>query len=233
MGGIPTNEFGEVQDAEQNTIAGLYAIGECAAASFHGFNRLGTNSILELITMGKLVAERVIEYIGEAPRTLPDLPAERFTERVSGYMAATGRDSLGQIRNTMRATMTEKVSVFRTEQGISEAIQTLNELKERVEKTALTERGLTMNQELLQRWELDNLLDVSMVICKAALDRKESRGAHFRDDFPDRKDEYNYHTLVSMTQFGRPELGRKEVDMSLFEAGGDHCEMFNIIERKY
>ena len=90
-----------------------------------------------------------------------------------------------------------------------------------------------MNQELVQRWELDNLLAVSMVICKAALERKESRGAHFRDDFPDRNDDYNYHTLVSMTDFGKIEIGRKEVDMSVFEAGGERSEMFDIIERKY
>jgi succinate dehydrogenase / fumarate reductase flavoprotein subunit len=233
MGGIPTNEFGEVQDARQGTIAGLYAVGECAAASFHGFNRLGTNSILELITMGKLVAERIIDYIRDSSKSMPDVPGARFAERFSGYMSATGTNSLGQIRNTMRAVMTEKVSVFRTESGINEAIETLNELKERAENTALAERGLAMNQELVQRWELDNLLTVSMVICKAALERKESRGAHFRDDFPDRKDEFNHHTLVSMTDFGKIEIGRKEVDMSVFEAGGERCEMFDIIERKY
>ena len=133
----------------------------------------------------------------------------------------------------MRAVMTEKVSVFRTESGLNEAVETLNELKGLEENTAITERGLAMNQELVQRWELDNLLAVSMVICEAALKRQESRGAHFRDDFPDRKDEFNHHTLVSMTDFGKIEFGRKEVDMSVFEAGGERSEMFDIIERKY
>jgi len=233
MGGIPTNEFGEVQDAQQDTIAGLYAVGECAAASFHGFNRLGTNSILELITMGKLVAERVIEYINEEPKCIRDIPGDRFAERFSGYMGATGKDSIGRIRNKMRAIMTEKASVFRTETGIIEAIETLTELKERAKGTALSGSNLVLNQELVQRWELDNLLTVSMAICLAALKRKESRGAHFRDDYPVRKDEFNYHTLLSMSQFGKAEFGRREVDMSLFKAAGDHCEMFDIIERKY
>jgi len=233
MGGIPTNEFGEVQDAQQNNIAGLYAVGECAAASFHGFNRLGTNSILELITMGKLVAERVIEYIKDEPESVPDIPGDRFGERFSKYLSATGGNSLGQIRNSIRSVMTEKVSVFRTETGISEAIETLNELKKRAEKAPISGRGLAMNQELVQRWELDNLLAVSMAVSLAALGRKESRGAHFRDDYPDRKDEFNFHTLLSMSRFGIPEFGRREVDMSFFKAGGDRCEMFDIIERTY
>ncbi len=233
MGGIPTNEFGEVQNEQQETIAGLYAVGECAAASFHGFNRLGTNSILELITMGKLVAERVVEHIKDEPKSRLDIGVDQFAKRFSRYMGATGGDSLGELRNKMRSVMTEKVSVFRTETGIKDAIETLNELKERADNTAIAGRGLAMNQELVQRWELDNLLAVSMVICLAALDRKESRGAHFRDDYPVRKDDFNYHTLISMVEFGTPELGRREVDMSVFKAGGERYEMFDIIERKY
>ncbi len=221
MGGIPTNEYGEVEDAQQKTIEGLYAVGECAAASFHGFNRLGTNSILELITMGKLVADRVVAAIEKVPSHNPDIDGKTFIERFSGYLQADKKDSLGIIRSTLRRVMTEKVSVFRTQTGIEEAIQILSELKSRAESTALAGRSLAMNQELVQRWELDNLLAVSMVICQAALERKESRGAHFRDDYPDRKDEYNHHTLISMAEFGVTESGRREVDMSIFKAGGD------------
>ena len=233
MGGIPTNEFGEVQDSQQEIIPGLYAVGECAAASYHGFNRLGTNSILELITMGKLVAERVIEHIEAEPASLAEMDGERFAEKFSGYMGASGKDSIGEIRNSMRKIMTENVSVFRTEEGIREAIEKIRELKSRAEKTAITGRGFSMNQELVQRWELDNLLSVAMVISRAALERKESRGAHFRDDYPDRKDEYNYHTLVSMIRFEVLELNRREVDMSIFNEGGEHREHFDFIERKY
>jgi succinate dehydrogenase/fumarate reductase flavoprotein subunit len=97
----------------------------------------------------------------------------------------------------------------------------------------LSGKSLAMNQELVQRWEIDNLLAVSMAICEAALHRKESRGAHFRDDFPARSDEYNYHTLVSMPDFGNVEFGRREVDMSIFQAKGEKYEKFGIIERKY
>ena len=90
-----------------------------------------------------------------------------------------------------------------------------------------------MNQELIHRWELDNLLAVSMVLTQAALERKESRGGHFREDFPERKDEFNYHTLASMSEFGRVSLGKRAIDMSLFEAKGEHYEKFGMIERKY
>ncbi|MCB2214519.1 MAG: FAD-binding protein [Desulfobulbaceae bacterium] len=233
MGGIPTNAFGEVQDGDQQIIGGLYAVGECAAASFHGFNRLGTNSILELITMGKLVAERLIPYIKEEHGKHQDIAGDRFAARFSTYMEATGSESVGLIRNAMRTMMTEKVSVFRTEKTMNEAIEDLAESYERAHRAPLACRDLAMNQELLNRWELDNLLMVAMAISQAALHRKESRGAHFRDDYPERKDEFNYHTLASMVSFPTVEIGRREIDMSLFAAGGEHHEKFDYIERKY
>jgi len=233
MGGIPTSEFGEVQNGSQETVQGLFAVGECAGGSFHGFNRLGTNSILELITMGKSVGDRVLEYIEKIPEKQPDAEGHLNFSRFSRYLEARGKDSIGQIRDAVRTIMTKNVSIFRTEKGISETIDALKELKERADKTALSSKSLNMNQELVQHWELDNLLAVSMVIAEAALNRRESRGAHFRDDFPERKDEFNHHTLTSMEQFGKVELGKRKVDMSLFEAKGPSYEKFGIIERKY
>jgi succinate dehydrogenase/fumarate reductase flavoprotein subunit len=90
-----------------------------------------------------------------------------------------------------------------------------------------------MNQELIQRWELDNLLAISMVTAKAALHRRESRGGHYREDFPERKDEFNYHTLASMNLFGEVNFDERPIDMSLFDAKGEHYEKFGMIERKY
>ena len=233
MGGIPTNIFGEVENEKREVIPGLFAIGECASASFHGFNRLGTNSILELITMGKFVADRAIQYIEQEAGAMPEPKAVRTLEKFSSYLSTRGNDNIGVIRNEMRRLMTDKVSVFRIEKGMEEAIESLKELKERAESTALTNKNLSMNQELVERWELDNLLDISMIICKAALERKESRGAHFRDDFPERKDEFNYHTLTRMTTYGDVEITQRKVDMSVFEASGENYEKFDIIERKY
>ena len=90
-----------------------------------------------------------------------------------------------------------------------------------------------MNQELIQLWELDNLLKVAMVCAQSALDRKESRGGHFRDDFPERKEEFNHHTLAFLTEHGAVQLGKRPVDMSLYDAGGQYFEKFDLIERKY
>jgi succinate dehydrogenase / fumarate reductase flavoprotein subunit len=233
MGGIATNAHAEVEDGTGRIIDGLYAVGECASASFHGFNRLGTNSILELITMGKIAADRILERIGKESDRLPEVPAERFDSRFERYLEASGKDSLGIIRNTLRAVMTEKAGVFRTESGLTQAMETLQELKYRAEHTALTSPSLAMNPELIERFELDNLLSVAMVICRAALHRRESRGAHFRDDYPERKNEFNHHTRATMTALGEVTLGRREVDMSIFAAGGEHHEKFAVIERKY
>lgn len=234
MGGIPTNEFGEVEDKEQAVISGLFAVGECAASSFHGFNRLGTNSILELITMGKIAADRIMGCLSRQSETIVyPTTSTRFESRFKGYFESTGADNIGLIRNKLRQVMTRNVSVFRTEKSISEAIEIIKELKLRAENSALSSRSLSLNQELIQRWELDNLMAVAMVICEAARARKESRGAHFRDDYPDRKDQYNYHTLVSMAHFGAVDLDRREIDRSLFDEGKNHHEKFDFIERKY
>jgi succinate dehydrogenase / fumarate reductase flavoprotein subunit len=233
MGGIPTNEIVEVQGSPGETVPGLFAVGECGAASFHGFNRLGTNSLLELITMGKFAGERIVEGLDEGVVEAPGDAGERTFAAFSRYMGAKGKDNLGQIRSEMRSLMTEKVGVFRIETGLEEAIEALKELRERACRAALSCEGLIMNQDLIQRWELDNLLSNAMVIAAGALNRRESRGGHFRDDFPERNDQFHYHTLAYMTDFGEVRIGKRPVDMSLFEAGDEHHEKFGIIERKY
>jgi succinate dehydrogenase / fumarate reductase flavoprotein subunit len=233
MGGIPTNEFGEVGKDAEVVIPGLFAVGECAAASFHGFNRLGTNSLLELITMGKFAGERAIDYLGDADVELPSDAGEKSFSQLSAFMEGQGKDNLGDIRTEMQSLMTEKVGVFRTESGLNEAIETLRALKERADKTPLSSPTLTMNQELIQRWELDNLLLLAMVTAQAALNRRESRGGHYREDFPERTDEFEYHTLASMKVFGEVNFDKRSIDMSLYEAKGEHYEKFGMIERKY
>lgn len=233
MGGIPTDEFGRVQKSPQEILLGLFAVGECAAASFHGFNRLGTNSLLELITMGKFAGEKVVECLELEPVELPADAGEKTFSQFSRFMGAGGKNNLGQIRETMQKEMTEKVGVFRIERGLTGAIDLLRELKERVNDTFLSSKSFIMNQELVQRWELDNLLTTAFIITQGALNRRESRGGHFRDDFPERKNEYNYHTLIYMTEFGEINFGKRSVDMCLYEAKGESWEKFGIIERKY
>ncbi len=233
MGGIPTNAFGEVQKSPGEFVFGLYAAGECGCASFHGFNRLGTNSILELITMGRFVGERVLQSLSEGAGRLPADAGERAFSQFAGYLESRKEESIEQIREEMRRMMTENVGVFRTEEGLNLALRTLSSGRERARGAALRCRGLPMNQELVQRWELDNLLSVSMVIAQGALRRRESRGGHARVDFPQRLDEFNSHTLAYMTDFGKIRFASRPVDMSLFEAKGEAYEKFAVIERKY
>jgi succinate dehydrogenase / fumarate reductase flavoprotein subunit len=233
MGGIPTNAFGEVQPTPGTILSGLYAAGECGCASFHGFNRLGTNSILELITMGRFVGERVVQSLSGTAERLPPDAGDRTFARFAGYLESKKKENLDQIREEMRRMMTENVGVFRTEEGLNSAIRLLSDSAERVRNAALSCRSLQMNQELVQRWELDNLLSVSMVIAQGALRRRESRGGHARIDFPQRRDEFNAHTLATMADFGRIRFESRPVDMRLFDAKGEHHEKFGLIERKY
>ncbi len=233
MGGIPTTVSGQVLNGSLQPIPGLYAIGECAAASFHGFNRLGTNSILELITMGKFASEQILTELKDFSTNQLNAEGSLGFSQFSAFLEARGNDSIGLIREEMRTVMMNKVGVFRTEAGITEAIEALKELKERADNTALSSTTMTMNQELIQRWELDNLLSVSMVIAQAARYRQESRGAHFREDYPERHDAFNHHTLTVMSQFGNVDIQTRFVDMSLFEARGENHEKFGLIERKY
>ncbi|NVM20663.1 MAG: FAD-binding protein [Desulfobacterales bacterium] len=235
MGGAPTNEFGEVQDDARQIVPGLYACGEFAAASLHGYNRLGTNSLLELITMGKVVGDSVAAYIEDTkdPSAIPEDAGGRVFAQFAAYLEAQGKECYAEIRDALRVVMMEKVGVFRNEKGLTEAIEELKELKDRAGRMKLSSKSLVMNQELMQFWELDNLLDISMVIARCALARKESRGAHYREDYPERSPEFQHHTLACMTEYGKVELGKRPIDMSIYKAKGKHHKKFGIIERKY
>ena len=233
MGGIPTNADGAVQRSAGEIVPGLFAIGECACASFHGFNRLGTNSLLELLVMGKAAGECVLSCLKDGRIADPAGVGEQTLSRFSGYLAARGTENTGRIRLEMRDMMTKKVGVFRNEQDMREAVAALEEYRRRSAEAAIATRGLRMNQELLERWELDNLLDVAMVTAQGALMRQESRGAHFREDFPERSDAFQFHNIESMTEFGKVLFARRPVDMSLQTAGDAHSDQFKVIPRKY
>ncbi|MBW2138859.1 MAG: FAD-binding protein [Deltaproteobacteria bacterium] len=233
MGGIPTDEFGQVTGEGGRRIDSLYAVGECAAASFHGFNRLGTNSLLELITMGKIAGEKALESLEEGLESPEEDPGSLTFPLFSAFLEAKGGENTGEIRRELQSLMTEKVGIFRTESGLAQAMEALRELKERAQGAALHKKGLTMNQELIQRWELENLLSLAMVTAAGALERRESRGAHFREDHPERSDDFNHHTLAYMRDFDQVKLGKRPIDMSLCQEGGPHSEKFGMLERKY
>ena len=235
MGGAPTSEFGEVQKDAQKIVPGLYACGEFAAASLHGHNRLGTNSLLELVTMGKVVGERVSAYLQDAedPGDLPQDAGHHVFGQFSDYLESHGTARYAEIRDALREVMTKNVGVFRNGPSLRSAIEKLKDLKERAQRVELSSKSLIMNQALLQLWELHHLLDVSMVIARGALSREESRGGHYREDYPERSPDFQYHTLAYMTAFGEVSLGARPIDMSIFEARGEHYEKFGIIDRRY
>lgn len=202
MGGIPTDVRGRVIRDENNTpVLGLYAAGECACVSVHGANRLGTNSLVDILVFGKLAGRDMIEYLRQAERPpLPPAPEERAREEISRLLTANGTESVARIRATLQAEMMDNVSVFRTRQTLEAMLAHLKELRDRYERIRLQDRGKVFNTDLQEALELGYLLDLAEATTVSALARQESRGAHWREDFPRRDDaRWLKHTLAFRT----------------------------------
>ena len=199
MGGIPTTKLGQVVVDDQGTlIPGLYAAGECACVSIHGANRLGTNSLVDLIVFGKHAGIDAARYASETD--LVDLPAqpEDFThQQLDALRNGDGSEKVGQLTQELRVEMFDHVGVFRTEEGIRNAIAKVQELRERFHHVMVSDPGEIQNTEIINAWELSNLLDLALVTAVSALARTESRGAHAREDYP-KRDDVNWlkHTLA-------------------------------------
>jgi succinate dehydrogenase / fumarate reductase flavoprotein subunit len=219
MGGIPTNKYGEVVVDDKNTVfPGLYAAGEVACVSVHGANRLGTNSLLDLVVFGKHAGLRAAEFSqGADYAPLPDDPTAFSREQFDGLRHGSGKENVFDIGNEMKSIMFDDVGVFRTEAGMQAALEKVNELQERFKQVKVQDTGKIFNTELLNAWEMGNLLDMAEVITASALNRKESRGGHARDDYTERDDEnWLKHTLV-WKQNGKLVIGYKPVVMTRFE----------------
>jgi succinate dehydrogenase / fumarate reductase flavoprotein subunit len=205
MGGIPTNKYGEVVIDEQNRVMpGMYAAGECACVSVHGANRLGTNSLLDLIVFGKHTGLRAAEYSrGASYVPLPADPTEFIRQELDQIHAAKGDEKILDIGNEMKSVMFEQVGVFRTQEGMERALDKVRELRQRIQHIQITDRGKIFNTELLNIWELGNLLLVAEATTLCALTRTESRGGHAREDYPKRSDEdWLKHSLAWMNGSG-------------------------------
>ncbi len=214
MGGIPTNQYGEVVVDDQGTaLPGLYAAGECACVSVHGANRLGTNSLVDLVVFGKYAGIKAAEYANGAD--LPRLPADPdggVRRQLDNLLNGSGREKAAQIGRELRKVMSDDVGVFRTDQGLKQAVEKVRELRERYQHVRVTDGGKIFNTELLNTWELGCLLDAALVTAVSALERKESRGAHAREDYPRRDDEnWLKHTLAWLNEDGSVRLGYKPV----------------------
>ena len=219
MGGIPTNVKGEVVIDEKNTVLpGLYAAGEVACVSVHGANRLGTNSLLDIIVFGKICGLEAAEYAkGASFQSLPNDAADFARQQFDKILHGQGTERLIDLGKEMKRVMFDHVGVFRTEEGMKNALATVRELKERFNNIHLEDRGKIFNTDLFNAWELGNLLDLAEVTTVSALARTESRGAHARDDYPERNDtKWLKHTLA-WYQNGSIKLRYKPVVITKYE----------------
>ncbi|CAM5458759.1 succinate dehydrogenase flavoprotein subunit [Streptomyces canus] len=198
MGGIPTNVEGEVLADNTTVVPGLYAAGEVACVSVHGANRLGTNSLLDINVFGKRAGIAAAEYSQTADYVeLPEDPARLVLDQVERLRDATGTERVSVIRRELQETMDANVMVFRTEQTIKTAVEKIAELRERYLNVSIQDKGRRFNTDLLEAIELGNLLDLAEVMAVSALARKESRGGHYREDYPNRDDvNFMRHTMA-------------------------------------
>jgi succinate dehydrogenase / fumarate reductase, flavoprotein subunit len=219
MGGIASDVDGRVAvDGDGTPLEGLYAAGECACVSVHGANRLGCNSLLDTLVFGRRSGMEINRYVQTVDFQKPATDFEKVAaDKISSLMAANGKENVGDIMAGMQEIMMENVSVFRMESPVTEALEKLRELKGRYQKIALQDKGHCFNRDLLDALELGHMLDLAEVIAMGALYRKESRGAHFREDFPERDDEtFLVHTLARYAAKG-PQLFQKPVTITRFQ----------------
>jgi succinate dehydrogenase / fumarate reductase flavoprotein subunit len=219
MGGIPTDLEGRVVIDENDTpMPGFYAAGECACVSVHGANRLGTNSLVDLVVFGRRAGQDMAHFIRQNDfvplPAKPDCPACDDLERL---LHSSGTERVATIRQELQELMMDNVGVFRIEDQIAAAVDRILELKERYGRIAIQDKGKQFNTELLEAIELGYLLDLAEVTTHSALARKESRGAHSREDYPARDDEnWLKHTLAYHTDKGM-ELRYKPVSITRFQ----------------
>ena len=226
MGGIPTDTDGRVVvGADEAVVPGLYAAGECACVSVHGANRLGTNSLLDLVVFGRRAGDDAASYIGEADLAMPPEHPERPTlELLDGILGRTTGDNAGEIRKELQDNMFDLAFVVRSDESLTKMQQILASLRERYERVAITDKGGLYNTDLMETVELGYLLDCADALVAGALVRTESRGAHFREDHPLRDDaNWLKHTLATREQDGTIRIEYKPVKM------GPYVPM----ERKY
>nr|NIV15213.1 FAD-binding protein [Fodinibius sp.] len=219
MGGIPTNQYGEVVIDENNKVyPGLYAAGEVACVSVHGANRLGTNSLLDLVVFGKQAGKSAAEFSNSNDyQVFPKEAQESIQTEIERMKNSSGTENSLDIANEMKIIMNQKVGVFRTEEGMKEAVEKLLELRERFQNIAVQDKSLVFNTDLINTWELGCLLDSAYITAVSAMARKESRGAHAREDFPNRDDDnWMKHTLAWL-EGHQVKLGYKPVRITKYQ----------------
>lgn len=202
MGGVPTNRYGQVvvpvARGPEESVPGLYAVGECACVSVHGANRLGGNSLLDLVVFGRAAGNHILEYLAENRyhRPVPEASVEKALARLTRWERKGDGESVDEIRETLRKTMEDYCGVFRTQEVLDEGAKRVLELEQRLRDAVIRDHSRIFNTARIDALELENLMDVSIATVVSAAARKESRGAHLRLDYPKRDDEnWLKHTL--------------------------------------
>ncbi|MEU3628653.1 succinate dehydrogenase flavoprotein subunit [Amycolatopsis coloradensis] len=198
MGGIPTNIHGEALRDNENVIPGLYAAGEVACVSVHGSNRLGTNSLLDINVFGRRAGIAAAEYaLAHEHIELPENPTKVVEDQLSLLLSEHGDERVADIRTELQKTMDSHASVYRTEDTLKQALTDVQALKERYERITVSDKGKRYNTDVLEAVELGFLLELAEVLVVGALARKESRGGHAREDYPNRDDtNFMRHTMA-------------------------------------
>jgi succinate dehydrogenase / fumarate reductase flavoprotein subunit len=226
MGGIPTDVDGRVVvGASEEVVPGLYAAGECACVSVHGANRLGTNSLLDIVVFGRRGGLDMGRYAREADvPELPDRPEADAAGELERLLSSSGGDNVADIRDQLQEQMFDLAGVVRIEEGLRKMGELLPGLRDRFPRAVVQDKGKVYNTDLMEAWELGALLDCADTLVAAALARDESRGGHYREDHPLRDDEHWLrHSLASREDDGSVRLEYKDVKM------GPYVPM----ERKY
>lgn len=219
MGGIPVNIAGNVRKNNDEFVEGFYAAGECSCVSVHGANRLGANSVLEALLFGRFVGKTMVKEIDEIellPATQED--AARALAEIDFVLNNNGDESVTQIREELQQCMTANAGAFRTAETLEIAIKTVKELRERFKNIRIKDKSKVFNTEMQEAIELGHMLDYSSFIVESALPRKESRGAHYREDFETRDDEnFLKHTMAYMDDKGNINLDYMDVILGKHE----------------
>ena len=236
MGGLPTDINGRViADASGTIIPGLYSAGESACVSVHGANRLGTNSLVDLVVYGKRSGRDMARYAREVEfKPLPPNPEAPTKAAIEGLLARPRTEPWIKIRDEMQRTMMDGCGVYRTAETLTQARDDIARLKARYRDLGVQDKGSVFNTNLLEVLELGNLLELAEATVESAIARKESRGAHSREDFPDRDDENLFaHTLIRSEGGGPPTITYKDVDIITVEKDGKMVSKYPLEVRKY
>jgi succinate dehydrogenase / fumarate reductase flavoprotein subunit len=226
MGGIPTDVSAQVRTGPGDLFPGLFAAGECASVSVHGANRLGTNSLLDIVVFGRRAGWSAVRHAMETAEhaPLPENPTGHVEAMLERILSNVDGENVGKIRTELQQTMNDNAQVFRTGELLTEQQQILDGLQRRYANVRIDDKGKTFNTDLIEAVEVGHLLDLAEALVDGALTREESRGAHYREDFP-KRDDANWlkHSMVYRNPDGSRRFDYRAVTMGRYEP----------MERKY